>query len=168
MEDEQWDLQSYVLFSPFLTNDRRLEELHQEQTDAQAQRTTSLLDHEANIDFSPSEMDMNSNYYIPSTNQITLTPPKLHRIKRAFREVKTDLRIELSNEFWKRQCTDLTTQVCKRPPLPCLLEWDCGMSELPVLSAGYQDELLDFLQYHTTVQTGLMKDGSFENLSSVG
>ena len=130
---------------------------------AKANSKVPTQENEMDIDFDPPMMELE----IPSPSRVTLTPPKARQYKRVFREVKTDLRVELSNELWKRQCTDLTIQVCKRPPLPCLLEWDNGMSELAILPTGYQDELQDFLQYHISIDTCLMKEGISSDISSV-
>ena len=138
---------------------RRLEDLQR----AQAADNQPMQENEMDIDFGSPMVEMEA----PSPSRITLTPPKARQHKRVFHEVKTDLRVELSHELWKRQCTDLTTQVCKRPPLPCLLEWDNGMSELAILPTGYQDELQDFLQYHISIDTCLMKEGISSDISSV-
>ena len=130
---------------------------------AQAAENQSMQENEMDIDFGPPMMEME----VFSPSHITLTPPKTRQYKRVFHEVKTDLRVELSHELWKRQCTDLTIQVCKRPPLPCLLEWDYGMNELTIFPTGYQDELQDFLQYHISIDTCLMKEGVSSDISSV-
>ena len=138
---------------------RRLEDLQR----AQQEENQLVQENEMDVDFGPPMMEMD----VPSPSRIMLTPPKARQHKRVFREVKTDLRVELSHELWKRQCTDLTVQVCKRPPLPCLLEWDNGMSELATLPTGYQDELQVFLQYHISIDTCLMKEGVSSDISSV-
>lgn len=68
------------------------------------------------VDFGPDPMDFD----VPESlsPRVTLTPPKNPTRKRAFLPVPTDHRIELSDEMWKRQCTELAIQVAKRPPLP--------------------------------------------------
>lgn len=67
------------------------------------------------VDFGPDPMDFVPESLSP---RVTLTPPKNPTRKRAFLPVPTDHRIELSDEMWKRQCTELAIQVAKRPPLP--------------------------------------------------
>ena len=61
------------------------------------------------VDFGPDPMDFD----VPESlsPRITLTPPKNPTRKRAFLPVPTDHRIELSDEMWKRQCTELAIQV---------------------------------------------------------
>lgn len=103
------------------------------------------------IDFGPEPMDFGPE---PSeVNRITLTPPKFPSHKRPL-SVRPDLRIELSNELWKRQCTDLTIYVTKRPPLPIDEETHENWAE--IMHQAYQDELQDFLQFCVNVERSLM------------
>lgn len=137
------DLQRFESKSSFTSS--RLEQLQIQQGAPQ------------DIDFGPEVMDV-----VPDAidfgaeqndvNRITLTPPKFHSRKRPS-SVRPDLRIELSNELWKRQCTDLTLYVSKRPPLP-MDETQENWAE--VIHPEYQDEIQDFIQYCVNVERSLM------------
>ena len=137
------DLQRFGFRSSFIFS--RLEQLQTQQGEPQ------------DIDFGPEVMDIvpDPTDFGPEpsdVNRITLTPPKLPSRKRPS-SVRPDLRIELSNELWKRQCTDLTLYVTKRPPLP-MDETQEHWAE--AIRPEYQDDIQDFLQFCVNIERSLM------------
>ena len=137
------DLQRFGLRSSFIFS--RLEQLQTQQGEPQ------------DIDFGPEVMDIvpDPTDFGPEpsdVNRITLTPPKLPSRKRPS-SLRPDLRIELSNELWKRQCTDLTLYVTKRPPLP-MDETQEHWAE--AIRPEYQDDIQDFLQFCVNIERSLM------------
>ena len=140
LDDAEHELRRFL--SVTLLNASRLEEL-------QLQEGPRMEEEPQDVDFGPDPMDFDVPE--PVSPRITLTPPKNPTRKRAFLPVPTDQRIELSDELWKRQCTELAVQVAKRPPLPL------DDSERPDLIAiRYSPALQEYLQLHVSYDRALL------------